>query len=93
MKIVPLAAAGALAACSCMALAGCNPEPEEAPGLEEEVPIDNPEDNVDELVGKDTVSGPELPDTSESEMESGAPSPDQVAPGTGSKLQPADPNY
>lgn len=74
-----------------LALTACQSEPEEAPTIEETIPVDpEPSDTV-EANGTQSDSGdeagtPDLPST----MESGSNPPGATAPPPGSKLQPAD---
>lgn len=71
-----------------LALGACQNEPEEAPGIEEAIPVDEPGDTVGvDMPVEDTMPEPtEGLDT----MESGSNPPSMTTPPPGSKVQSAD---
>ena len=75
-------------ATACLALAACQNEAEEAPGIEEAIPVDEPGDTIGvDMPVEDTI--PE-PTSGIDTMESGSNPPTMTTPPPGSKVQPAD---
>ncbi len=77
-----------------LALAGCQNEPEEAPDIEETIPVDAEAQADPEQEPEATPETNPEPQTEPSEMpstmESGSNPPGMTAPPKGSKVQPAD---